>query len=287
MTKATLGLLLTALALSACAGKPTATRHGAWVSPPSQAACLAQIDDGQEPPFIRNCFGNFERASAVAIAYAEWRAWGQVVYDADPHAELAVDPDTKAERQPGLWQRVGLYWWIGMNQSNASAGWTGKTDATGAQFSPEDDGGYAWSAAFISFVMRMAGAGAGFPYAESHSVYINAAVEQTLNQTNQYAIQAEPPNVYAPGIGDLICTGRGRAEKLTYAQLPADRSAAHCGIVVARAPGQISIIGGNVEDAVALTHVPVTDQGRLATPDGTVVDPRYPWLVVIHVAYNQ
>jgi hypothetical protein len=286
MIKAILGLLFAALALAACAGKPGA-RHGQWVSPPSQAACLAQVDDGQEPPFIRNCFGNFDRASAIAIAYAEWRAWGQVVYDADPRDEGPVDPNTKAERQPGFWQRVGLYWWIGMDQSNASAGWTGKQDGGGAEFSPDDDGTYAWSAAFISFVMRMAGAGPAFPYSESHSVYINAAIEQTLNQTNQYAIQGEPPNAYAPQPGDLICTGRGRAEKLTYAQLPAPRFTAHCGIVIAKTVDQISIIGGNVEDAVALTHVPVTAAGMLAEPDGTVLDTRYPWMVVIRVAYNQ
>lgn len=286
MTKAAIALLLAALALSACAGKP-GKRHGAWVSPPTQAACLAQTDDAQEPPFIRNCFGNFDRASAIAIAYAEWRAWGQVVYDADPHDHGPVDPDTKAERQPGFWQRVGLYWWIGMNQSNASAGWTGKQDATGAEFSPDDDTAFAWSAAFISFVMRMAGAGAAFPYAESHSIYINDAVAETLGQTSQYAIQAEAPNAYAPQLGDLICAGRGRAEKLTYAQLPAGRFPAHCGIVVAKTPGQISIIGGNVEDAVALTHVPVTDQGLLTLPDGTVLDTRYNWLCVIRIAYNQ
>jgi hypothetical protein len=73
---------------------------------------------------------------------------------------------------------------------------------------------------------------------------------------------------------------------LTFAELPAGRFTGHCGIVVALRPGQISIIGGNVEDAVALTHVPVTNQGMLDTPDGTVVDTRYPWLVVIRVAYN-
>ncbi|GAB0116851.1 DUF2272 domain-containing protein [Acidisoma sp. 7E03] len=286
MTKAVLALLLAGLALSACAGKPGG-RRGAWVNPPTQAACLAQSDDGQEPPFIRNCFGNFDRASAVAIAYAEWRAWGQVVYDADPHQEQPADPNTKAERQPGFWQRVGLYWWIGMNQSNGSAGWTGKQDGTGAEFSPTDDSNYAWSAAFISFVMRMSGAGAAFPYAESHSIYINAAVAEALNQTNQYAIQAEAPNAYAPQVGDLICAGRGRAEKLTYAQLPVGRFPGHCGIVVAHAPGQISVIGGNVEDAVALTHVPITDQGLLALPDGTSVDTRYNWLCVIRIAYNQ
>ncbi|WP_459697668.1 DUF2272 domain-containing protein [Acidisoma sp. C75] len=280
-------LLCLGLALSACAGPGRQSRSGAWLRPPSLATCLAQTDDPQEPPFIRHCFGQFSRTAAIAIAYAEWRAWGQVVYDADPRTAGPVDPDTKAERQPGFWQRVGLYWWIGMNNSLTSAGWTGKHDAEGEVFPPQDDGSFAWSAAFISFVMRMAGAGAAFPYAEAHSVYIDDAVEQTLNQGGPYAIAAAPPNAYAPALGDLICTGRGRAADLTYAQLPAGRFAAHCGIVVAKAPGQISIIGGNVQDAVALTHVPVTDEGMLAEPDGTVLDPRYNWLAVIRVAYNE
>ncbi len=135
--------------------------------------------------------------------------------------------------------------------------------------------------------MRMAGAGPAFPYSESHSVYIDAAAEESEHHIGQYAIQAEPPNAYAPALGDLICFGRGGAARLTYAQLPAGRFPGHCGIVVAKAPDQISMIGGNVEDAVALTHVPVTDQGMLAEPDGTVLDTRYPWLVVIRVAYNQ
>ena len=220
MRKAVLGLLLAAAALSACADPRPQRRQGAWVSPPSRATCLAQVDDGQEPPFLRDCFGNFDRASAVAIADDEWRAWGQPVYDADPHDQGPVDPDKKAERQPGSWQRVGLYWWIGMNESNRSAGWTGKHDAAGMIFSPGIDGNFAWSAAFVSFVMRMAGAGAAFPYAESHSDYIDAAVAQTLNQTSQYAIQAEPPDAYAPEIGDIICTGRGRAERLTLCRSP-------------------------------------------------------------------
>ncbi len=218
----------------------------ALVAPPSVSACTAQVDDAQEPPFIRQCFGTFDRASAIAIAIAEWRAWGQVVYDGDPNTEGPVDPDTKAERQPGFWQRVGLYWWLGMNESDPSAGWTGEHDAAGDVFDAGDDGYYAWSAAFISFVMRLAGAGPSFPYSESHSVYIDAAFEETQN-----------------------------------------RFTGHCGIVVAKQPDQISMIGGNVQDAVALTHVPVTDQGMLATADGTVLDTRYPWLVVIRVAYNQ
>jgi hypothetical protein len=280
------GTLMCALALAACAGTPKAPRPAAMVAAPSVAACTAQVDDPQEPPFVRDCYGVFSRAAAVAVALGEWHAWGQVVYDGDPTADGPVDPDTKAERQPGFWQRVGLYWWIGMNESNPSAGWTGEHDASGNIFVPEDDGDYAWSAAFISFVMRMAGAGPAFPYAESHSVYIDAAVAETQDHLGQYGIQAEPPDAYAPVVGDIICYGRDGAATLKYTDLPAGRFTGHCGIVVASQPGQISIIGGNVEDAVALTHVPVTSQGMLAEPDGTVLDTRYPWLVVIRVAYN-
>jgi hypothetical protein len=281
------GTLLCALALAACAGTPRASRSAAVVAPLSVSACTAQVDDAQEPPFIRNCYGVFNRASAVAIAMAEWRAWGQVVYDGNPADDGPVDPGTKAERQPGFWQRVGLYWWLGMNESDPTAGWTGEHDASGNIFVPEDDGDYAWSAAFISFVMRMAGAGPAFPYSESHSVYINAAIAETQDHLGEYAIQAEPPETYAPVVGDLVCYGRNGAATLTYADLPTGRFTGHCGIVVARQADQISIIGGNVEDAVALTHVPVTDQGMLAAPDGTVLDTRYPWLVVIRVAYNE
>jgi hypothetical protein len=280
------GTLLCALALAACAGGPRPPHPALPGAPPSVAACTAQVDDAQEPPFVRNCYGVFNRAAAVAVALAEWRAWGEVVYDGSPADDGPVDPDTKHERQPGFWQRVGLYWWLGMNESDPTSGWTGEHDASGAIFAPEDDANYAWSAAFISFVMRMAGAGPAFPYSESHSVYINAAVAETQSHLGEYGIEAEPPDAYAPVVGDLVCYGRNGAATLTYAELPAGRFTGHCGIVVARQHGQISIIGGNVEDAVALTHVPVTDQGMLDTPDGAVLDTRYPWLVVIRVAYN-
>ena len=40
-----------------------------------------------------------------------------------------------------------------------------------------------------------------------------------------------------------------------------------------------------MDDAVTMKHVPVTDDGKLATPDGTVLDTRYPWMVVLRVLY--
>ena len=48
-------------------------------------------------------------------------------------------------------------------------------------------------------------------------------------------------------------------------------------------PGQIAVIGGNVDDAVTMKHVPVTADGKLATPDVVVLDTRYPWMVVLRL----
>ena len=146
------------------------------------------------------------------------------------------------------------------------------------------DAQYAWSAAFVSYVMRIAGAGARFPYSASHSDYIDIAKQMALGQVTGWLISAERPEAYAPLPGDLICIGRGSARDLGFDDLPAGHFPGHCDIVVDNAvPGQISVVGGNVDDAVTLKHVPVTPDGRLATPDGQILDPRYRWMVVLRL----
>ena len=37
----------------------------------------------------------------------------------------------------------------------------------------------------------------------------------------------------------------------------------------------LSVVGGNVDAAVTMKHVPVASDGRLVASDGTVVDTRY------------
>ena len=54
-------------------------------------------------------------------------------------------------------------------------------------------------------------------------------------------------------------------------------------VVDASVPGRISVVGGNVDDAVTLKHVPIAPDGRLATPDGQIIDPRYRWMVVLRL----
>jgi hypothetical protein len=47
-------------------------------------------------------------------------------------------------------------------------------------FPASQDANYAWSAAFIDYVMRIAGAGHRFPYSSTHADYINAAKEHAM-----------------------------------------------------------------------------------------------------------
>jgi hypothetical protein len=73
---------------------------------------------------------------------------------------------------------------------------------------------------------------------------------------------------------------------LRFDDLPTTRFFGHCDLVVAVQPGSLRVIGGNVSGGVTMKHVPVTPAGTLATADGTVVDTRYPWFVIVRVRYD-
>jgi hypothetical protein len=258
-------MLMSALALAACA--------------PTPPAAVAIADDAHVPPFARRPYQPFSREAAVQIALREWRAFGQPVVL--PNQDLPFDN----ERAEGLWQRVGEYWWLGLPMGVKDQGFTGMHDETGRVFAVSQDGNYAWSAAFVDYVMRMAGAAHRFPYSPTHSDYINAAREHAAGQRPELAIAAEPPERYAPQRGDLICMWRG-SRPIHYADLPTSRFPGHCDIVVAIHPGSLDVIGGNVDNSVSMKHIPVAADGHLAGPDGTIVDPDHPWFVVIRVDYD-
>jgi hypothetical protein len=247
--------------LSACGG-----------TPPPIAATGADI---QIPPFARKPYEPFSRDAAVQIAYREWRAFGQKVVF--PNQPESADSE---ERDAGLWQRVGDYWWQGLNYGASEGRWTGKHDQNGVEFPRGEDGNFAWSAAFIDYVMRMAGAGSRFPYSPSHSDYINAARTET-----GLAIAALPLAQYAPQPGDLICMWRAN-HPVRFEDLPAGHFPGHCDIVAAQHPGSLDVIGGNVDNAVSMKHVPVAPDGRMVGPNGTAVDTDYPWFVVLRVNYQ-
>jgi hypothetical protein len=226
--------------------------------------------DIQIPPYAKQPYAPFSREAAVQIAYREWRAFGQTMA-LSPNAP--ENPDSK-ERDEGLWQRVGDYWSQGLDYGMPESRWTGIHDANGVEFARGTDGNFAWSAAFIDYVMRMAGAGNRFPYSPSHSDYINAA-----RTRSDLAIAALPVTQYAPQLGDIICMWRAN-HPVAYPDLPAGHFPGHCDIVVAQHPGSLDVIGGNVDNSVTMKRVPIG-------PAGLVNDPDYPWFVVLRVAYQR
>jgi hypothetical protein len=242
------------------------------------AGCAAP--DAHAPPFANVPYAAFSRTDAIAVAMGEWRLWGSRVDDNDD-AGYVQHAATMAERQPGLWERVGEYWWQGMNAGHSYDRWTGKHNANGQVFPVAENGRFAWSAAFISYVMRMAGAGPDFPYAPDHAHYIDYAARAAEGKIHDPELIARNPAAYAPRPGDLVCFGRGWARDLTFQDLPTGRSfPAHCAIVVAAAPGLLSAIGGNVEDAVVMQHLHTDAQGLL---QGNAQH----WFVVLQVEYKK
>ena len=251
-------------------------------------ACVSP--DAHVPPFARVPYEPISRRAVVAIALREWRLFGSPVEDmaadeADVGMQEALGTAAreKPERQPGLWQRVGEYWWLGLDAGTLYSRWTGKHDEDGTVFAANRDEDFAWSAAFVSYVMRIAGAGPRFPYSPNHAHYIDIAKRQALHEDSGWAITAERPDAYAPQPGDLVCRGRETAAALRFDDLPVGHMfPAHCDIVVdTSVPQQISVIGGNVSDAVTMRHVPVTEDGKLQAPGGQTGNRS--WLAVLRL----
>ncbi len=260
--------LLLLLPLAACGGAQST--GGIRLQPGGLAT------DAHAPNFARNPPDGFSRQNAIAIAQREWRAFGQNVND-DPPDQQNPPRALRMDHQAGMWQRVGEYWWLGQNAGTREEDWTSKYNENGTPYAGDAP---AWSAAFISYVMRTAGAGGRFVYSPLHADYINAAAR------GEGGMRAERPDMYAPQAGDLICTGRGASRNIRYENLPAPSFYGHCDLVTQAAPGQLLVIGGNVDASVTLKHVPTGSGGMLAEPGGRAYDPRYNWFVVIRPQYD-
>ncbi|MES2197365.1 MAG: DUF2272 domain-containing protein [Pseudomonadota bacterium] len=128
-----------------------------------------------------------------------------------------------------------------------------------------------WSAAYISFVMKNAGASpTQFPISPSHSLYILTAL------ANRVANRMDAPLVYfdrneiAPEIGDLIGFSR-TAEVRNRADLermlPGKFFPSHTNLVVDVSPGKIKAIGGNLSQSIRTVTVKTDTNGRMDPSD--------------------
>jgi phage replication-related protein YjqB (UPF0714/DUF867 family) len=173
------------------------------------------------------------------------------------------DRGQKKEYEDGYYQRVGDYWREGV----------GISDRDGR------DRQHRWSAAFISWVMRTAGAGDHFKYSSRHSVYIRDAIQKRKNNDSHAAFKGYRLNEVIPHVGDLVCFSSGEdAGQVDYDTTTDYR--AHCDIVVAKQLGQIEVIGGNVQESVFKKTLQTDSEGFL-------IDATKPWFVVIQNLLRQ
>jgi hypothetical protein len=169
------------------------------------------------------------RESIVAAAVAEWEWFGKQEVDVTGQKSA---PGKQEDSDDGS-ERVALYWREGAGE----LGITGK------------DRNQYWSAAFISYVMFKAGAGALFRRSDHHQEYIYAAMMAAKEKRNDYGYWGARLEDHPPELGDLICAWR--EEKITFedAQKPGSY-ASHCDLVVDKTETTVTVIGGNVSQSV-------------------------------------
>lgn len=120
-----------------------------------------------------------------------------------------------------------------------------------------------WSAVFVSFVMRTAGAGSAFHYSAAHQSYIRAARHNRLSGDTTNPFWAFRAGELAPQVGDLVCAARQNSGA-TYDNIadPQMRPT-HCDVVTEVEPGRIRVIGGNVGQTVGEKWLRTLPNGRL------------------------
>lgn len=195
----------------------------------------------------------------VAVATREWNFFERTTRPLDDNWQLGANQDAEP-----FTSRIGEYW-----SAVGRPDWDGLT--------PEP-----WSAAFISWCFREAGAGDRFRGDETHSVYVDRI---RRHDGMSPALVLHDPALAVPRVGDLIWNSRGeRDPPQSYAealdQLDEGRFFdSHVDVVVATGNGVCSSIGGNVWHVKVGGSVTRSDWRTDAK--GRLADPRKTWIGVI------
>lgn len=206
-------------------------------------AAIAQPTDLPAPMTTSSEF----RVALLETVNQEWKFWEEQTLESKRLIKRG-----KRETQETYWQRVGDYWQsIGKN-------YTGKNT------------NQPWSAAFISWSMKEAGAGDDFKYSIRHSTYITDAIANRKEGRLDAPFVGYKVSEYAPQEGDLVCYSRASwVSYNTTGNYPS-----HCDVVVSAAIDEIEVIGGNVTNSVSKKILKVDSEGKVA-------DTGYSWFAVL------
>lgn len=222
-----------------------------WYTPSARAA---------DPcPQLRTQLASTDIATRIAaVACQENHAWFRPFIDADGRAGgqtvYEAENDALADGAQA-WRKVAAYW----SGSGLGSG-CGNAGAACRSFVVDTP----WSAAFVSWVMRQARV-PGFSASSRHVDYVRAA--RRASPTAPYRLVA--PEAEAPAAGDLLCYVRAQSRTLGYPGLldildAGDGLPMHCDIVVATQDGIAWLVGGNVQQTVALRMLRLDETGRFA-----------------------
>ncbi|HEX8168018.1 MAG TPA: DUF2272 domain-containing protein [Beijerinckiaceae bacterium] len=202
----------------------------------------------------------------ITAAISEWKHWGKSTWNCINGAKtIGYVDDDKSYAQYVIDNYCALFYKKPIKWPTVST-------------IANDD--YYWSAVTISYIMRTAGySKKEFPISESHSDYIRwsiAAKNAKDAKADYWGYRADDKDG-VPEPGDLI--GYPRAPKLTKKKALAFYNAtasygSHTDIVVAKRPGEIDVIGGNVMDSVTMKTLAISSKGLLA-------DTEHFWFVVM------
>ncbi|MCA7084781.1 DUF2272 domain-containing protein [Cupriavidus sp. DB3] len=290
--------------LTACATPPSQPPSPPPTARP-QAMPLPQAQVQAPAPMP----GATPRQRIVQIALQEWQRWGGQTIRIGRDDTACVVSSPLPPPPPALPDGIEELLQNGsLNASSADTdesfgttaapGCAGFPDGTGMEATPQGcalaqrywaivgkevdcqqitEGRWAWSAVFISWVLRQAGLNERqFLTGQSHSMYVVDARDGILPAP---AFRLEPlPAMPRPG--DILCAGRGRDKYLSGVdEIGFGTTPMHCDIVVEidATARVVKTIGGNLQQSVSMELIELGDSGMV---DG-FTNSHAPWLVLM------
>lgn len=121
-----------------------------------------------------------------------------------------------------------------------------------------------WGATFVSYVLKIAGAGTSFFYSPRHIDYIRRAKRNRIeNSDSPFRLYERSDDEALPEPGDLVV----RSSAFTFAALETEDTStdrdAQVGIVVSVSDNGITVIGGDTGDTVQGTTYTLENSGKL------------------------